>query len=102
MQIETVGDYPEEILRERYEGRYYPLFEVAVRYLVVTRTPQRSPSDLLGVFERMGTGERFSASLSATVGLSAAEFEQDYFSLMQAWLAGDSHRLCSDLCSPSE
>jgi hypothetical protein len=90
LQIKTVGDYPEEIMRERYEGRYYPLFEVAVRYLVETRTPQGSPSGLLGVFERMGVGERFSTSLAATVGLSGAEFEQDFFSLTRAWLAEDS------------
>jgi len=92
VQISTVGDYPEVILRERHEGRYYPLFEVAVRYLVVARTSQRSPSDLLGVFEHMGTGERFSASLAATVGLSAGEFEQNFFSLMRVWLAEDSDR----------
>jgi len=91
LQIKTVRDYPEEVLNHRQEGRYYPLFELAVRYLAEARTPQKSPSDLLRVFESMGVGERFSSSLAPAVGLSAIEFEEDFYRLTRAWLVEGSN-----------
>jgi hypothetical protein len=87
LQIWAVRDYPEEILRERREGEYYPLFEMAVRYLVERRTPRKTPAGLLGVFKRMGRGERFSPCLAAATGLSADQFGEDFYSLMRTWLA---------------
>jgi hypothetical protein len=88
LQITAVGDYPEEILSERLEGKYYPLFEMAVRYLIEMRTPRATPADLLDVYESMGRGERFSPCLAAATGLSVEEFEGRFYTLTRAWLAG--------------
>jgi hypothetical protein len=92
LQITAVGDYPEEILRKRYEGKYYPLFEMAVRYLVESRTPRGTPADLVGMFGSMGQGERFSPCLAAATGISADEFGEDFYSLMRTWLAGGTRQ----------
>ena len=67
-------------------GAYGPYYELAVRYVMDDNGHDRSWDDIKNLFLDMRQGLSFSQSFGNRMGLSLAEYEQNFFDLMLVYL----------------
>jgi hypothetical protein len=68
------------------EHFHYPMFHLAVEYLMADEGPGRSPADMTDVLVDVAEGASFEAAFEDRMGLGLDDFENEFFSLMSAYL----------------
>ena len=67
-------------------GDYYPMFGLAVRYLLDDAGLGRTLEDVKGLYLDMRTTVSFRESFESFMGVSVEEYEADFFELMEEYL----------------
>jgi hypothetical protein len=68
------------------EHFHYPMFHLAVEYLVNDDGQGRSPEDMTDMLIDVAEGASFQAAFENRMGLPLDDFENEFFSLMSAYL----------------
>ncbi len=85
--IFTWTDFPQEIRDANRTIEYYPLFQLATRYLVDPLGLGKTMDDLTAMYDDLGDGVAFEDAFQANFGLSVQVYEADFFNRMEAFLA---------------
>ncbi len=67
-------------------GEYYPLFGLAVRWLVDKRGGNRSFLDIKALFADIGNGSKFALAFEDHLGLTLEYYEAHFWELMETFL----------------
>ena len=65
---------------------YYPMFGLAVGYLVDPRGLGRTYVDVKNMFRDIGAGMDFGAAFEIHMGISLENYRENFYTLMQAYL----------------
>jgi len=68
-------------------AKYYPMFGLAVEYLLDPKGRGRTLADVLNVLTDLGGGSNFHAAFEANMGLSVDTYRTQFFDLIQDFLA---------------
>lgn len=82
----SIESYSQITSAEAGEHFHYPMFHVAVEYLMDEDGKGKSPEDMTGILIDVAQGATFEAAFESKVGLSLDDFENEFFSLMDAYL----------------
>ena len=81
-----VGDWSKtETPRARTEY-HYPMYRLAVEYLMDADGFGKSPQDLAGIFMDIADGSDFRTAFENRVGISQEDYEEQFFDLMNDYL----------------
>jgi len=84
-------DFPPEVAAVRGQGLWYPMFELAVRYLMDPGGLGRSYIDVRNLFMALdGDQTRFAAAFEEHMGITVVEFESTFFERIQEFLESSS------------
>jgi hypothetical protein len=86
LSIYRYQDFPEKILIERKEDLYYPLFELAVRYLTDEYNTGCHPGSVLEICEQMALLIPFEIAFQEKFRISMEEFDTNFYDLIKEWL----------------
>ena len=68
-------------------GEYYPLFHLAVKYLLDDRGMGKNLSDVKNMFSLLAENETdFSEAFEIHMGISLSEFKESFFERMSTYL----------------
>jgi hypothetical protein len=79
------------------EHFHYPMFQLAVEYLMDEDGQGRSPADARDVFIDVAEGASFEAAFEDRMGISLTDYERDFFDLMEEYLPQYRNPLFSPL-----
>jgi len=79
VSIHDWSDFP----NRQYFGEYYPMFGLAVRYLLDEKGHGKTYSDVKNMFYDMLTTENFSVSFEKFMGFSLDYYEEHFFSMIE-------------------
>ena len=82
----SIKSYSQITSPEAGEHFHYPMFHLAVEYLMADDGPGRSPADMTDVLIDVAEGASFEAAFENRMGLRLDDFEIEFFSLMSAYL----------------
>lgn len=82
----SVESYAEITSADAGERFYYPMFQLAVEYLIAEDGYGRSWTDMRDVMIDVGEGESFESAFEAGTGVGLDGFETEFFSLMSGYL----------------
>jgi hypothetical protein len=81
-----VGDWSKrETVLAGYEYQY-PMYQLAVEYLLDADGFGKSPQDVVGIFTDMADGSDFPTAFESRLGISLADYEEQFFDLMNDYL----------------
>lgn len=83
ISIHRFQDYPVPIARI---GEYYPMFELAVRYLLNQRGHGKALSDIRLIYEALGNDDSFTEAFERYMGMSVDTYEESFLELMLEFL----------------
>ena len=87
IKVHIWEDFPDEVAAINGQGRWYPMFELAVSYLMDQAGLERSYEDVKKLFFAVaGNGQPFSQALETHFGISLVEFEDRFFELIVPFL----------------
>lgn len=73
--------------------QYYPVFGVAVRYLVDPKGQGRTLIDVRNMFSDIGNGVDFATAFETHMGMSLEYYEENFYNLIQAFLPAECEEL---------
>jgi hypothetical protein len=82
----SVKSYSQITSPEAGEHFHYPMFHIAVEYLMDDDGQGRSPADMTDMLIDVAEGASFEAAFENRMGLRLDDFENEFFSLMSAYL----------------
>ena len=82
----SIKSYSQITSPEAGEHFHYPMFHLAVEYLLADDGAGRSPADMTDVLIDVAEGASFEAAFEDRVGLRLDDFETEFFGLMSAYL----------------
>jgi hypothetical protein len=82
----SIKSYSQITSPEAGEHFHYPMFHLAVEYLMADDGQGRSPADMTDVLIDVAEGASFEAAFENRMGLRLDDFENEFFSLMSAYL----------------
>lgn len=85
--IHIWSDFPFEIRSANRTIEYYPLFQLATRYLVEPEGNGTSIADLTALYDDLGAGVPFPVALEGRFGVDLEAFERDFFDIAEIFLA---------------
>lgn len=89
IRIHRWEDFPPEVTAVRGQGLWYPMFELAVRYLMHPQGLGRSYGNVRDLFVVLGGDQnRFQEAFEDHMGISLSEFEGSFFERIQGFLMG--------------
>jgi hypothetical protein len=77
---------PSDEVRDAYRHYYYPMAHLAVEYLLDPQGLGRSPQDLAAVMLDIAGAVSFAEAFEAHIGISEADYEDQFFSLIDGFL----------------
>ncbi len=83
VSIHSFHDYP---VRFDRVNEYYPIFELAVRYLLDPDGRNKKISDVKQLYEALKNGDAFSTAFVNTMGMSLDYYENHFFELISEFL----------------
>jgi hypothetical protein len=83
ISIHLFNDYPVPFNRI---GEYYPMFELAVRYLLDEKGQGKTFSDLKNFYEALKNGDSFNDAFESYMDISVAYYELHFFDLITGYL----------------
>jgi len=88
IRIKTWSDYPEQLQDDAMQlGRYYMLFELAVRYLLDPDGGGCTLEDVKNMYLDIRQGSYFAKAFEENMGIRVEDFEADFFSLIGEYLS---------------
>ena len=81
------SDFPQEIRDQNREIEYYGYFELSVRYLLDPKGHGKETSDLINFYKDLGEGIHFRTAFRTNFGISAIDFEAQWWDLMSDYLS---------------
>lgn len=89
-----VGDWDEEETAVACCEYHYPMYQLAVEYLLDPRGYGKSLQDVVLVFTDIADGSDFTTAFETRMGIELADYEEQFFDLMNGYLEpGISTRL---------
>jgi hypothetical protein len=85
--IKEWADFPESVIERSNGYEYYPMFDVAVRYLLDERGHGRTFADVMALFQDLVTSFNFASSFERHMGISVEDYEDEFFELITPYLA---------------
>jgi hypothetical protein len=85
--------YNEEELKLAYAEYHYPMYQLAVEYLLDAEGLGNSPQDARDIFLDMAEGSTFPAAFERHMGISTMDYEEQFFDLMNDFLREKSGAL---------
>ncbi|MFC1662249.1 hypothetical protein ACFL3S_12500 [Gemmatimonadota bacterium] len=86
ISIRDWGFFPESVIERSNGFEYYPMFDLAVRYLLDEAGFGRDYSDVMAMFLDMNAGTDFWFAFERHMGIPAEYFEDAFFDLMADYL----------------
>jgi hypothetical protein len=83
--IHAWSDFPDPI-EEAGGGSYYPIFGLAVRYLLEEKGHGRTYADVLAMFRELIETQNFAYAFEEHMGMTLAGYEEDFFDLVTPFL----------------
>ena len=80
--------HSEEEIGLAYMEYHYPMYQLAVEYLLDADGFGRSPQDVAAIFTDIAEGSNFSTAFENRMGISLSEYEEQFFYLMNDYLDG--------------
>lgn len=71
---------------DAYSNYHYPMWQLAVEYLMDEYGLANTPADAAAVFAEMGDGSSFQAAFDAHMGTTLAEYEEQFFGRIAGYL----------------
>ncbi|MGD8361367.1 MAG: hypothetical protein PVJ04_08030 [Gemmatimonadota bacterium] len=90
--IHDWSDFPDPI-EEKGGGSYYPMFGLAVRYLLEESGHGKTFADVLAMFRELIETENFTYAFERHIGISLADYERDFFDLVTPFLSAQGASL---------
>ncbi len=87
-QVEAL--YSEEELGSAYVEYHYPMYQLAVEYLLDADGFGKSPRDVTYIFTDIAEGANFSTAFENRMGISLTDYEVQFFDLMDDYLVEES------------
>ncbi len=78
--------YSEEELGSAYMEYHYPMYQLAVEYLMDADGLGKSPQDVARIFTDLAEGTNFSTAFENRMGISLTDYEEQFFDLMDGYL----------------
>ena len=85
--IEDIPDY--ETIPAQRSAEYYPMFGLAVRYLVDPEGLGKTYIDVKAMFVDIRAGMNFAEAFEIHMGMSLEYYEEHFYALMQAYLPAE-------------
>jgi hypothetical protein len=86
--IHTWNDFPEQVAAAETQGLWYPMFELAVRYLMDDRGLGKTYIDVKEMWQdAISTGRSFSEVFGSYMGISLETYESNCFVLITEFLS---------------
>jgi hypothetical protein len=82
----SIKSYSQITSPDTGEHFHYPMFHLAVEYLLADDGQDRSPADMTDVLIDVAEGASFEAAFEDRTGLRVDDFENEFFSLMGVYL----------------
>lgn len=86
ISIHDWGHFSESVIERSNGFEYYPMFDLAVRYLLDERGMGRKFSDVMALFLDMEAGHSFLSAFQRRMGISVEAFEEGFFERMAEYL----------------
>ncbi|MFC1536009.1 putative Ig domain-containing protein [Candidatus Neomarinimicrobiota bacterium] len=87
IKIHEWEDFPSEVAINNEQGLWYPMFELAVRYLLDENGQGKSMVDVKNMFIDMDVSEYpFPVAFELNMDLSVQYFEENFWSIMDSYL----------------
>lgn len=81
-----VGDWSTKEIALACFEYHYPMYQLAVEYLMDADGLGKSPQDLISIFTDMTEGADFSTAFENRMGISLTDYEEQFFALMNDYL----------------
>jgi hypothetical protein len=86
VKIHAWNDFPSQIQQEKSQGLWYPMFELAVRYILDNKGYGKTMPDIKKLFLDLRNTNSFSLSFERMTGTSLENFENNFFNLIIPFL----------------
>jgi hypothetical protein len=86
VKIHAWYDFPSQVQQEKSQGLWYPIFELAVRYILDNKGYGKSMTDIKNLFLDLRSTNSFSLSFERMTGTSLENFENNFFNLILPFL----------------
>lgn len=83
ISIHKFNDYPVPTIRI---GEYYPMFELAIRYLLDNRGQGKSLLDIKQIYSDLKSGNSFVDALESNMGMSITYYELHFYELISEYI----------------
>ncbi len=83
ISISSFQDYPVQLERV---GEYYPMFHLALRYLLSDVGAGKDLNDVRRLYEALRDGDTFAEAFEANMGMSVNHFEENFYDLIAVFL----------------
>jgi hypothetical protein len=82
------GDWSKKETALMVSEYHYPMYRLAVEYMMAPEGFGRSQQDLLGIFTDMAGGSDFPTAFENCVGIALTDYEEQFFDRMDEYLDG--------------
>ncbi len=89
VSIREWGDFPASVIERTNGFEYYPMFDLAVRYLLDGEGHGKSYTEVLAMCEEMRAGAVFEYAFQKHMGITVQEFETGFQDRVTAYLGSD-------------
>ena len=86
VKIHSWNDFPSQVQEEKSQGLWYPMFELAVRYILDNKGYGKSMPDIKQLFLDLRSTNSFSLSFENMTGTTLENFENNFFNLIIPFL----------------
>jgi hypothetical protein len=86
VKIHAWNDFPSQVQQEKSQGLWYPMFELAVRYILDNKGYGKTMSDIEKLFLDLRSTNSFYLSFERMTGTTLENFENNFFNLIIPFL----------------
>jgi hypothetical protein len=86
IKIHFWNDFPLQVQQTKSQCLWYPMFELAVRYILDKKGYGKSMTDIKNLFLDLRSTNSFSHSFERMTGTTLENFENDFFNLILPFL----------------
>ncbi|GEM_PF-2503138 len=86
IKIHSWNDFPLQVQQTKSQYQWYPMFELAVRYILDKNGYGKSMTDIKNLFLNLRSTNSFSHSFERMTGTTLENYENDFFNLILQFL----------------
>ncbi|KPK80914.1 MAG: hypothetical protein AMS27_16005 [Bacteroides sp. SM23_62_1] len=87
IKIKEWEDFPQIVRNQNQTGKYYPLFCLALEYLISEKGAEKSYQDVLNLFYDVRNGIEFPAAFQQNFGINLKNYETEFYERMRIFLS---------------